>query len=237
MTALRLMAAGALVVLSGSACRRPAPAVDGRRPPESGKLEEMDPLPFADRFELTPEIERRYDLLEFQPLGDPRFFFTLRVKKGWELRSRDVAAEELSRERDRQQAVPLQEVGPPEDDRVFVEVAYTRVPDGMTLDRFVRRTLESYPARYLALVARSSQDVVAKLKVLSQNSGDPVHDLLVRIDHQDPALGPMLHRIAVFPGPRDNLWFLVTALSPEAQYPKWKYDFGVAIGSFVLKNK
>src|SRR5262249_3620526 len=120
---------------------------------------------------------------------------------------------------------PLAEMGPASDEDALLEVRSVRVPDHVTLERFVR-----------LYAARSGHDIVAAQAGQFGPAQRPVFDALLRKTTRE--FGPTLTRLTVSRRPRATWWrrggrtFLAAGSAPGATFDRWKRVFGVAAVSF-----
>jgi hypothetical protein len=116
--------------------------------------------------------------------------------------------------------VPMAEFRPTGDKSVLIEARYVRVPQKISLDRF--------------MVVYAEQ---AGFKFVKRQRGDfegrKVEDALLRIE--SPVHGKTLTRLTV--SRRGDFIFMVAGSCPERDYPKWKQTFAVAALSFSPTGK
>jgi hypothetical protein len=174
-------------------------------------------LPHTDV--VPPKIlEREYTRMRVTPYEDPAFYFELVVPRDFENQPIQVSRQAL--EQDDASPLPMAEFHPKNDRTVLIEARYIRVPERISLDRFI----EVY-------VRQSGFEFVKRQR--GDYSGRRVEDALLRIE--SPSLGTTLTRLTV--SRRGDLIFLIAGSAKEADYPKWKQAFAVAALSFNPKGK
>jgi hypothetical protein len=111
--------------------------------------------------------------------------------------------------------LPTGEFAPKGAEDVLVETRYIRVPDRVTLDRFMQVYVEKSGFEF---VKRQRGDF----------DGRKVEDALLRM--KSPKFGTMLTRLTVMR--RGDYIFMVAGSCKESDYPKWRQAFAVASLSF-----
>ncbi len=207
-----LVAAGASLVLLGSPEARPKRAVHQK---EAAVQEDL--LPYVNV--VPPDVLKRdFVNMRVTPYNDPKFYFEVTVPRSFESQPVQVTPQQLKEDADT--PVPMAEFRPKGDKAVLIETRYVRVPERVTLDRFITVYVEKSGFQF---VKRQRGDF----------EGRQVEDALLRID--SPALGKTLTRLTV--SRRGDLVFMVAGSCPEKDYTKWKQAFGVAALSFSPTGK
>lgn len=173
----------------------------------------------ADPEQLLPvaalaEDDRRYERVSVVPYDLPRYTFSIAIPRGWRWRRFDLSR--VERGEDDRRPMPMAEFGPPEGDaaasRVLLEARYARVPEHVTLSRFI----DVYAAQ-------------SEFTIVTRAVRRDSEEALLRAT--SPQLGPYLIRLAVRrSGP---LIFLVAGSAVADEYPRWKQALGVAAQSFT----
>jgi hypothetical protein len=161
------------------------------------------------------DVGREFVWVRIVPFGKRGRAFQLLLPRDWEWREAQVRPGQL--QEDDREPVPLAEMGPMSDEDALLEVRYVRVPDHVSLERFVKVYAE-----------RSGHEVVAEQAGAFGPSRRQVHDALLR--KVSPQFGPTLTRLSV--SRRGGLIFLVAGSAPAATFARWKRIFGVAAVSF-----
>lgn len=188
-----------------------------RRPRHEEAALQEDLLPYVDV--VSPEVlERDHANMRVTPYGDRRFYFELTVPRAFESQPVQVRAQDLRD--DAKRPVPMAEFRIKGDRTVLIEARYVRVPERVSLDRFMA-----------VYVEQSGFHFVKRQR--GEFSGRQVEDALLRI--QSPTLGKTLTRLTV--SRRGDLVFLVASSCLERDYPKWKRAFAVAALSFRPTGK
>jgi hypothetical protein len=202
-----LAAACACMLLSSIAHAGP-----GRGGHKKEKAVKQGLLPHVDV--VAPDVlERDYVNMRVTPYGDPAFRFEISVPRDFE--SQPVQVTPQQRREDNATPVPMVELTPRDDHDVLIEVRYVRVPERVSLDRFI----EVYVAQAgFTFVKRQRGDF----------QGRQVEDALLRVT--SPKLGETLTRLTV--SRRGDIVHLVAGSCREADYPRWKQAFAVAALSF-----
>lgn len=163
-------------------------------------------------------LEREYANMRVTPYNDPKFYFEVTVPRTFENQPVKVTREDL--QADNASPVPMAEFRPKDDGSVLIEARYVRVPEKVSLDRFMAVYVEQ-----------------AKFQFVKRQRGDyngrQVEDALLRIE--SPALGATLTRLTV--SRRGEFIFMVAGSCKEADYAKWKQAFAVAALSFSPTGK
>jgi hypothetical protein len=211
--ALVLATGGTLLLLSPDPQAGPDRAARSKEAAVSGE----DLLPYVKV--APPEvIERDYALMRVTPYNDPKFYFELTVPRSFENQPVKVSPKDLRE--DNASPVPMAEFRPTGDKSVLIEARYVRVPQKISLDRF--------------MVVYAEQ---AGFKFVKRQRGDfegrKVEDALLRIE--SPVHGKTLTRLTV--SRRGDFIFMVAGSCPERDYPKWKQTFAVAALSFSPTGK
>lgn len=168
---------------------------------------------------VDPEVlERDFVNMRVTPYGDPAFHFEVSVPRSFE--NQPVQVTRQQREEDASTPVPMAEFTPKGDRSVLIEARYVRVPENVSLDRFI----EVY-------VEQSGFQFVKRQR--GEFEGRQVEDALLRV--ASPTLGNTLTRLTV--SRRGDLVYLVAGSCREADYPKWKQAFAVAALSFKPTGK
>lgn len=168
---------------------------------------------------VAPEVlERDYANMRVTPYDDPAFYFEVTVPLSFE--NQPVQVTRQQREEDASTPVPMAEFTPRGDRSVLIEARYVRVPENVSLDRF----MEVY-------VEQSGFQFVKRQR--GEYEGRQVEDALLRVT--SPTLGATLTRLTV--SRRGDLVFLVAGSCRESDYPKWKRAFAVAALSFDPRGK
>ena len=202
---MAVVAGGTWLVLQRSQAARPAQVPS----PEAAM---QNPIPFIDV--VTPE-QLKKDFVEFRVTAyeDRKLFFEITLPKGWENRPVSATREQLRK--DDETPLPIGEFAPKGATDVLVETRYIRVPDRVTLDRFMAVYVDKSGFQF---VKRQRGDF----------DGRKVEDALLRMN--SPKFGVMLTRLTVMR--RGDYIFMVAGSCKEADYPKWRQTFAVAALSF-----
>jgi hypothetical protein len=210
--AMVLAAGGAWLLLPSTPHAGPG---RGSRHKEAAVREDL--LPHTNV--VAPEVvEREYTNMRVTPYGDRRFYFELTVPRAFDSQPIQVSREDLRD--DAKSPVPMAEFRVEGDQTVLIEARYVRVPERVSLDRFMA-----------VYVEQSGFQFVKRQR--GEFNGRQVEDALLRI--QSPSLGKTLTRLTV--SRRGELVFLVASSCPERDYPKWKRAFAVAALSFSPTGK
>lgn len=219
--------AGALIVLvAGVAWLLPSGGAEGG--PQRGQRESRkktakeaavrdDLLPYV-KVASPAVLKRDYANMRVTPYNDPKFYFEVSVPRGFESKPVQVSPQQLKD--DANNPVPMAELAPREDRNVLIEARYVRVPQKVTLDRFMA-----------VYVDKSGFEFVKRQR--GEFEGRQVEDALLRV--KSPELGNTLTRLTV--SRRGDLIFMVAGSCPEGDYPKWKQAFAVAALSFSPTGK
>jgi hypothetical protein len=174
-------------------------------------------LPYASI--ITPAaLERDYTNMRVTPYNDPRFYFELTVPRSFESQPLEVSLQQ--RREDSARPVPMAEFAPDGDKSVLIEARYVRVPQKVTLDRFMAVYAE-----------KSGFEIVRRQR--GDFEGRKVEEALLRVT--SPEFGKTLTRLTI--SRRGDLLFMVAGSCPEADYPRWKQAFAVAAISFSPTGK
>lgn len=194
----------------------PDPQAGPSRGPKDAAVQ-SDLLPYVKV--APPEvIEREYTLMRVTPYNDPKFYFELTVPRSFESQTVKVSKQDLSE--DSASPVPMGEFRPTGDKNVLIEARYVRVPEKVSLDKFIQVYVQQAGFKF---VKRQRGDF----------EGRKVEDALLRIE--SPVHGNTLTRLTV--SRRGDLVFLVAGSCPERDYAKWKQAFAVAALSFNPSGK
>ena len=215
-----LSAAAVLLLAAGCAClllSSSAHAGPGRGARKKEAAVQQGLLPHVNV--VAPDVlERDYLNMRVTPYRDPAFFFEVTVPRTFQ--SRPVQVTPQQRQEDASTPVPMAELAPRGDRSVLIEARYARVPENVSLDRFMEVYAEQSGFQF---VKRQRGDF----------AGRQVEDALLRVT--SPTFGKTLTRLTV--SRRGDLVFLVAGSCPEADYPKWKQAFAVAALSFSPTGK
>ena len=193
------------------------PAATDAKPGKSKRAMQEDLLPHENV--VPPKVlESDYARMRVTPYNDPKFYFELVVPRAFESQPVTVSRQELAR--DNESPLPMAEFRPRNDATVLIEARYVRVPEKVTLDRF------------LAVYAEKAKFEVVK-RQRGEYSGRKIEEALLRIE--SPTLGKTLTRVTV--SRRGDLIFMVAGSTREKDYPRWKQAFAVAALSFDPKGK
>ena len=168
---------------------------------------------------VEPDVlERDYVNMRVTPYGDPAFRFEVTVPRSFANQPVEVTRQQ--REEDASTPVPMAELTPRGDRSVLIEARYVRVPENVSLDRFIEVYVEQAGFQFVK-------------RQRGEFEGRQVEDALLRVS--SPTLGNTLTRLTV--SRRGDLVFLVAGSCREADYPKWKQAFAVAALSFKPTGK
>jgi len=178
---------------------------------------QQDLLPHKDV--ISPKVmERDYANMRVTPYNDPKFYFEVAVPRTFDNQPVQVTRKELAE--DNKSPLPMAEFRPNGDKTVLIEARYVRVPERVSLDRFMQVYVEQSGFQF---VKRQRGDY----------NGRQVEDALLRIE--SPSLGKTLTRVTV--SRRGDLVFLIAGSCREQDYAKWKQAFAVAALSFSPTGK
>jgi hypothetical protein len=212
-----LMASGVSVLLLPTQAAHGGPGRGAKHRREAEVAARDDLLPHVKV--VAPDVlEREYTNMRVTPYNDPKFYFELTVPRSFENRPVEVSREQLRADASR--PVPMAEFAPRGDRTVLIEARYVRVPENVSLDRFMA-----------VYVEKSGFEFVKRQR--GEFEGRRVEDALVRVS--SPELGKTLTRLTV--SRRGDLIFMVAGSCPAADYPKWKQAFAVAALSFSPTGK
>jgi hypothetical protein len=219
MTRLTSSVGAVMVLVAGtSLLLLPSPEA---RPRRGGQHKEAavqeDLLPYAKV--VSPAVLKRdYAIMRVTPFNDRKFYFELTVPRSFQNNPLQVSPQQ--RREDASTPVPMAEFKPKGDDSVLIEARYVRVPEGVTLDRFMA-----------AFVEQSGFEFVKRQR--GDFDGRQVEDALLRVN--SPVFGKTLTRVTA--SRRGDLVFMVAASCKAGDYPKWKQAFAVAALSFSPTGK
>ncbi|HTE49656.1 MAG TPA: hypothetical protein VK698_02200 [Kofleriaceae bacterium] len=206
-----------LIAAVASATWLAFPGPTDAKPGKSKPAMQEDLLPH-DNVVPPKVLESDYARMRVTPYNDPTFYFELVVPRTFESQPVSVTRQELAH--DNESPLPMGEFRPKNDATVLIEARYVRVPEKVTLDRF------------LAVYAEQSRfEIVTRQR--GEYSGRKIAEALLRIE--SPTLGKTLTRVTV--SRRGDLIFMVAGSTREKDYPKWKQAFAVAALSFDPKGK
>ncbi|HKE19645.1 MAG TPA: hypothetical protein VKB80_32435 [Kofleriaceae bacterium] len=212
--AIALAAGGTTLVASRSADGGPK---HGSHKDHKEAAVQDDLLPYQKV--APPEvIKRDYVNMRVTPYNDPKFYFEVTVPTSFQNQPVKVSPQQLKE--DSASPVPMAEFAPRDGRKVLIEARYVRVPEKVTLERFMA-----------VYVEQSGFEFVKRLR--GEFEGRQVEDALVRV--KSPELGQTLTRITV--SRRGDLVFIVAGSCPEDDYAKWKQAFAVAAISFSPTGK
>jgi hypothetical protein len=220
----RLSIGAAMVLAAGSAYLVLSPSADGGPKRGSHKKDHRKEAPVQE--DLLPYVKvvppdvlkRDYANMRVTPYNDPKFYFEVAVPRSFQNKPVQVTPQQLKE--DSSTPVPMAEFAPKDGRQVLIEARYVRVPERVTLDRFIAVYAEQAGFEF---VKRQRGDF----------EGRQVEDALVRV--KSPELGETLTRLTV--SRRGDLVFMVAGSCPEDDYPKWKQAFAVAALSFNPSGK
>lgn len=154
------------------------------------------------------------------PPGHRRLFFQLLLPRDWEWRQPPVTAEEWAG--DSKLPVTLLQAGPRSNEDAFLEVRYLKVPQEVSVERFVR-----------VFADLSGHEVVYDEPKAVGAQREKVQDALLR--KRSPEFGPTLTRMLATR--RGEYVFVVAGSAPQASFRKWVRTFGAALTSFNPSGK
>jgi hypothetical protein len=206
---MAVAAAGTWLLLQRSPDAKPARSAPG---PGKEAAVQDNIIPYIDV--IAPE-KLKQDFVEFRVTAyeDRKLYFEVTLPKGWENRPVSATREQLRK--DDETPLPIGEFAPKGATDVVVEARYIRVPDRVTLDRFMTVYAEKSGFQF---VKRQRGDF----------DGRKVEDALLRMT--SPQFGPMVTRLTA--SRRGDYIFMVAGSCKEADYPKWRQTFAVAALSF-----
>lgn len=211
---LALAAAGACILAATTL--HAGPHRGHQRDKKKAAMQE-DLLPHKDV--VSPKVmERDYANMRVTPYNDPKFYFEVAVPRTFDNQPVQVTRKELAE--DNKSPLPMAEFRPQSDKTVLIEARYVRVPERVSLDRFMQVYVEQSGFQF---VKRQRGDY----------NGRQVEDALLRIE--SPSLGKTLTRVTV--SRRGDLVFLIAGSCREQDYAKWKQAFAVAALSFSPTGK
>ena len=213
--AIALAAGGTTLVASRSADGGPKHGSHKDHKKEAAVQDDL--LPYLKV--APPEvIKRDYVNMRVTPYNDPKFYFEVTVPTSFQNQPVKVTPQQLKE--DSATPVPMAAFAPKDGRQVLIEARYVRVPEKVTLERFMA-----------VYVEQSGFEFVKRLR--GEFEGRQVEDALVRV--KSPELGQTLTRITV--SRRGDLVFIVAGSCPEDDYAKWKQAFAVAAISFSPTGK
>ena len=189
----------------------------GRGAQSAQTAPQADPALLLPVEALAADEAARYQRVAVVPYDLPRYAFSILIPQGWRWRRFDLSR--VERSEDDRRPIAMAEFGPPEGDaaesRVLLEARYVRVPEHVTLSRFI----DVYAAQSeFTIVTRATH----------RADGVDVEEALLRVTSAQ--LGPYLLRLSVRrSGP---LLFLVAGSALEDQYPRWRHTLALAALSF-----
>ncbi len=158
------------------------------------------------------EIKSSFTRLKVTPLKNRELYFEILVPNGWESTPIEVPAEVVKDDLNNQ--VPLAQIEP-DNEAVIVEVRYMRVPEDVSLTRFVKKYAE---ATGFELVTRQQGEFNQR----------QVEDVLLR-KNTDKNIQELTRLTA---SRRGALVFFVASSCPAKDYERWKKTFAAAAISF-----
>lgn len=168
---------------------------------------------------VDPQVLKRdYTNMRVTPYSDPKFYFEVTVPREFQNQPVQVTRQQLSE--DSSTPVPMAEFTPNGNKGVLIEARYVRVPEKVTLDRFMSVYAEQ-----------------AGFEIVKRQRGDfdgrQVEDALLSVN--SPVYGRTLTRLTV--SRRGDFIFMVAGSCREEEYAKWKQAFAVAALSFSPTGK
>ena len=176
----------------------------------ASKIDPKELMPVTGLYSAS-DIGKELEWVQVTPHNRRKLFFQVLLPKRWEWR--EAKATQVQQQQDDKQPVPALEAGPRSDDQALIEVRYVRVPQEVSLTRFIQ-----------GLLSISNYQVLAEEdRVLS--GGKKVHDALLK--NQSSEFGLTLTRMVV--SRRGEYIFIVAGSAPAASFDKWAKTFGAAV--------
>lgn len=181
----------------------------------------QDQLPAAN-LASAEEIGKGFFRQQITPLSDRKFYFEVLIPKDWDSRPFEVSKSDVAEAEAGKSTVRLAlmtpntaKEGPP-----MVEVHYMRVPERVTLARFVD-----------VLTQLLGSQIVVRQK--GEFNGRTVEDALLKKNVE--GVGTALTRVTA--SRRGEYIFVIASTCTEAQYAKYKKTFALAAVSFNPAGK
>jgi hypothetical protein len=178
----------------------------------AGAVEEQ--LPFRDLFSPS-EVAEQFERRKIDQVPDPELACEINVPKSWELRSTKGAASP----NDAKRLTPLATFSP-ENEGAIIELQYMRVPESVSVDRF----LDTYAGTAGYRVLQRQHETFNRREVA---------DALLAKDGD--RLGAIYTRFTVTR--RDQFVMVVASSAPKSSYEEYKLIFGLAALSFETPSR